>query len=229
MAQAGITHLRVFPLWSVFQPVTAECEVAGIFAPSVFVERRHTIAPIVTKWQIRFVKRLKDQSSIIGWDLDNEVNCLTVAASSTDQFYVWCATIADAIRSVDGDRPVILGTGDPKKMIENGRGSLKELCEICDIHTYHPYNYFSTQDAPITGMKSILDLTFNAVSRYRGRYRCSVGRRRRKRAYFENGVYSRKTGKFGTWIHLRSRQNSEVKIIHNALPCSGNVNSQKTA
>lgn len=218
MAQAGITHLRVFPLWSVFQPITAECEVAGvfeyrfgnlplpdteagragvseeacvkfekfcrladkynfklivglitghmsagIFAPPAFVGRRHAIDPTVIKWQIRFVKyfvkRFKDQSSIVGWDLGNEVNCLTVAAS-TDQFYVWCATIADAIRSVDGDRPVISGTGDPKKMIENGRGSLKELCEICDIHTYHPYNCFSTQDDPITGMKPILDLAF---------------------------------------------------------------------
>lgn len=219
--EAGITHLRVFPLWSTFQPLTAEysfvgayeyrfgdsplpdteagragvseeacekferfCALAekydmklivglitghmsfGIFAPPAFGGRSHLIDPTVIKWQIRFikyfVKRFKNEKQIVGWDLGNEVTGLSASYNYTpDQFYVWCSLVAETIRSCDGTRPVVSGMGDPSKnMIENGRGTLKEMSEICDIHTYHPYNCFSTQTDPLCSMKPILDLSF---------------------------------------------------------------------
>lgn len=221
LSEAKITHLRVFPLWSSFQPLTAEysyggayeyrfkdsplpdteagcagvsetacenfekfCALAekynmklivglitghmsfGVFAPLAFGGRSHITDATVMKWQLRFiryfVKRFKNQSSIVGWDLGNEVTGLTASYNYTpDQFYVWCSTVAETIRSCDGTRPVISGMGDPgKNMIENGRGTLKELTEICDIHTFHPYHVFSTQSDPLCSMKPILDLSF---------------------------------------------------------------------
>lgn len=218
---AGITHLRIFPLWSSFQPLTADysyngiyeyrfndgplpdteagragvseqacanfetfCALAdqyqmklivglitghmsfGVFAPPAFAGKNHLADPTIMKWQIRFVRyfvtRFRTQNAIIGWDLGNEVTGLISSSHYTpDEFYVWCALIANTIRSCDPLRPVISGLGDPgDKLIENGRGSVKEICEICDIHTYHPYQVFSTSSDPLNTMKPILDLAF---------------------------------------------------------------------
>ena len=219
LASAGVTHLRVFPLWPVFQPLHAlygPSEVyeytfgeqplpdtaagrAGVseeacqkfesfcglakkhgmrlivalitghmsfrtYAPPAFQGRSLLSDPTVIKWQLRFVKyfvsRFKNESAIIGWDLGNETaNMPTLVGKHPDTFYVWCSTIANAIRTADGTRPVISGLD--KVSVESHPANFKTIGEICDINTVHPYNIFSTPSDPLNTMKPILDLPFS--------------------------------------------------------------------
>ena len=129
----GITHLRIFPLWSYFQPIHAlmsnnkiieyafehsplpntEAGRAGVseeacqrfeefcsiaekykiklivglitghmsfryFAPPALEGKNLVNDPTAVKWELRFihyfVKRMRKQSAIVGWDLGNECN-----------------------------------------------------------------------------------------------------------------------------------------------------------
>lgn len=85
----------------------------------------------------RFVKELKNEKAIKVWDLGNECNCLGSISSSFDA-YNWTATVVDAIRIHDSERPISSGmhglrvTGDTFWHIE-------DQGELCDILTTHPY------------------------------------------------------------------------------------------
>lgn len=215
MSESGITHLRVFPLWSDFQPLTAlyaktayeysfgeaslpdtEAGRAGVseeacekfehfcdtaakynlklivalitgqmsfrwFVPPAFEGKNPLSDPTVMKWQLRFVKyfvnRFKEKKAIVGWDLGNEVNTMTID-ENPDQFYVWCAGIANVVKACDSEHPVISGIDNSN--VEKGNSNLKNIGEICDIHTTHPYNIFATASQPINTMVPILDLAF---------------------------------------------------------------------
>ena len=219
MKNAGITHLRVFLSWPVFQPLNAlyttasapyeytfgdeplpdtEAGRAGVseeacgnfavfcdlaekygmrlivalitghmsfreFLPPAFIGKNRLSDPTVIKWQIRFVKyfvrRFRDREAIIGWDLGNEVNNTAKSEGCVhDDFYVWCSTIADAIRACDRGRPVV--SGMDTSSIEYNPDNLTVIRETCDIHTCHPYNIFYTQTDPLPTMKPILDTVF---------------------------------------------------------------------
>lgn len=217
LKEAGITHLRVFPLWSVFQPLSAlygpngvweytfgedplpdtsagragvsedACRKFEIFCalaeqygmrlivalitghmsfrtynPPAFDGKDLITDPTVVKWQIRFVKyfvsRFKNESSIVGWDLGNETANMPGNKENPDAFYVWCSTIANAIRACDATRPIISGLDNSN--IATGTVNLKAIGEICDIHTTHPYNIFSTPESPLCSMLPIIDLPF---------------------------------------------------------------------
>ncbi len=224
LKEAGITHLRVFPLWSVFQPLHALyshngvyeytfgeeplpdtpagragvsekacrdfetfCALAykydlklivalitgqmsyRIYNPPAFDGKDLLADSTVIKWQVRFVKyfvtRFKNQSSIVGWDLGNEINCMPgFQGKPYDASYVWCTTISDAIKVCDTSRPVISGLDNSD--IENGYANLKIIGELCDVHTTHPYNIFQTKAEPLCTMKPITDLPI----------RCSLGK-----------------------------------------------------
>jgi endo-1,4-beta-mannosidase len=168
LKDAGITHLRVFPLWSVFQPLCAIYDGDGIYEysfgenplpdteagkagmseqacekfeafctlaekydmklvvalitghmsgrtynPPVFDGKALMSDPTVLKWQIRFVKyfvkRFKEQSAIVGWDLGNESIYIPGKTDNPDTFYVWASIISDAAKSVDSTHPIISG------------------------------------------------------------------------------------------------------------------------
>ena len=220
LKEAGITHLRVFPLWPVFQPLTALYKTGGVmeysfgeevlpdteagkagvsedaiikfeklcsiaekhnlkiivalitghmsfrnYAPPAFDGKNLLTDPTVIKWQKRyvtyFVKRLKNQSSIIAWDLGNEpiyLQDLKADNANLDSFYVWCSVIYGAIKSVDNIRPVISGLDNFG--IEKDYVNLKSIGEVCDIHTVHPYNIFQTNFAPVNSLLPIIDLPF---------------------------------------------------------------------
>lgn len=87
----------------------------------------------------RFVKELKNEKSIVVWDLGNECNCLGEATTPADA-YNWTATVADAIRSQDTSRPICSGmhalasgydTTSPWRIEDQG--------ELCDLLSTHPY------------------------------------------------------------------------------------------
>lgn len=218
LKEAGITHLRVFPLWSVFQPLKAlygpytvyeygfgedilpdtmagkagvseeACEkfkkfcdlakkydmkliVAMIcghmsfrtYNPPAFDGKSLLTDATVIKWQIRFIKyfveRFKSEDVIMAWDLGNEtVHMPRLTGKGADDFYLWCSTISNAIKSKDNTRPVISGLD--KFDIYGGYININDMADYCDINTVHPYNIFSTSDDPVNTMKPILDLTF---------------------------------------------------------------------
>lgn len=94
-----------------------------------------------------------------GWDLGNEVNNIKPEnPGNEDDFYVWCASISDAIRVCDPERPVISGMCSTN--IEKEYDSLMVIRDTCDIHTCHPYNIFHTHHDPLPTMKPVLDLSF---------------------------------------------------------------------
>ena len=217
LKNVGITHLRVFPLWPVFQPLCAlygptdvfeysfgedplpdtpagragvseeACAKFEVFCslaqkyemklcvslitghmsfrtynPPAFDGKALLSDPTVIKWQLRFVKyfvsRFKDQSSIVAWDLGNETIHMPGAGVNPDTFYLWCATISNAIRVSDPTRPVVSGMDGAN--VASGPSNLKNYGEICDIHTTHPYNVFSTASSPLCSMIPLIDLPF---------------------------------------------------------------------
>ena len=218
LRDCGVTHLRVFPLWPVFQPlrslygpqevyeyglgedplpdtpagragVSEEacknfevfCALADqynlklivalitghmsfrLYTPPAFEGRAILSDPTVMKWQRRFIRyfvsRFKSQPAIAGWDLGNEVNSLPgLNGKSPDTFYVWCAAMADAIRCVDAEHPVLSGIDNSS--VATGPSNLKDAGEIFDIHTTHPYHIFVTNTDPLCSMKPICDLPY---------------------------------------------------------------------
>lgn len=218
LRSAGVDSLRIFPLWSDFQPLTGgnaangvyeymldgeplpdteagragvseemcrrfECFCAlaekhdlklivglitgqmsfGGFYPPVFGGSRNAMSnPTMNKWQLRYIKyfvsRMKKQNAIIGWDLGNEAECIA-ADVEPDAFYVWCASIANAIRVADPTRPVISGFGTVP--LTEGKGNSHEVGEYCDIHTVHPYHFKQLKD-PIHSMRPVMDIAYRA-------------------------------------------------------------------
>ena len=219
LKEAGISVLRIFPLWPDFQPLTAlymnngnryeyrfgeekipdteagragVCEVAcehfeklcelaekydlklivalitghmsfRIYSPEAFAGKNFLSDPTVIKWEIRYVtylvNRFKNQNSIIGWDLGNEVSCLGRDDSfNPDQAYVWVSAITNAVKVCDPKRPVI--TGLDESPISKGSFNLLDIGEQVDYQTVHPYNIFSTNIDTLTSMRSVLDSSF---------------------------------------------------------------------
>ena len=218
LSEVGVTHLRVFPLWPVFQPLygiygfrgvyeytfkdgeelpSTEAGRAGVseeaclkfeefleicgkynmklivavitghmsfrtYNPPAFDGKMLLTDPTVIKWQLRFVKyfvsRFKNSSSIVAWDLGNEVENLPSDATNPDAFYVWCDTIGNAIRLSDGTRPVISGLA--RTEFGNMPVSFRMIEDTCDLHTVHPYNIFQSSADPLVSQRPILDLSY---------------------------------------------------------------------
>lgn len=211
----GVTHLRIFPLWSYFQPIHAlrsndevieyafadgplpdtEAGRAGVseeacqrfeefcalaekfdlklivglltghmsfryFAPPALEGKNLVNDPTAVKWELRFVryfvKRMKKEKAVVGWDLGNECSgfARTNLPPTADEAYVWCSAVSDAVRTSDPTRPVI--TGFDTIPIEREAFNVFDVAECADIHTVHTYNIFQTKNAPLVSMRSIL-------------------------------------------------------------------------
>ena len=218
MRAAGVSSLRVFPLWSEFQPIEGgmaankiyeflmdgkslpdtEAGRAGVseemcrrferfcalaekndlklivalitgqmsfggYYPPAFVGCRNAMSnPTMVKWELRYVKyfvrRMREQNAIIGWDLGNEVEYIAEGVEP-DEFYCWCSAIADAIRISDPTRPVISGFGGGK--LTEGLANSREVADYCDIHTVHPYHFHTLKD-PIHSMRPVVNISYRA-------------------------------------------------------------------
>ena len=82
----------------------------------------------------RFVREMKDEKSIIMWDLGNECNCLG-ASENLSESYLWTSSVVDAIRSEDNTRPVSSGMHSLGK----DNWSIAHQGELTDMLTTHPY------------------------------------------------------------------------------------------
>ena len=214
MQKMGIRFLRVFPLWSDFQPLKQLYAYAGAKkevryeneAPlpftdegkagvdPVMVERFSTFCRLAEKygmelivsfitgwmsgrlyvprllesvnvltdptaimWQVRFVqymvKRFKNESAIVAWELGNECNCL--ASATREQAWTWAKTITMAVKELDTTRPMLSGM---HSLRPTGGFAIQDQGEITDMLTTHPYPLFTPfcHTDPMHKMKSAL-------------------------------------------------------------------------
>ena len=110
-----------------------------LFVPPVLNGKNLTNDPevrmLMRRFIHRFVKELKNEKSIVMWDLGNECNCMGVAANEYEA-YEWTAAVVDAIRSEDNTRPVSSGMHSLETF---GNWRIKHQGELCDVLTTHPY------------------------------------------------------------------------------------------
>ena len=134
------------------------------YSPEAFEGKNYLSDPTTIKWELRFiryfVKRFRDERSIVAWELGNECNCVA-HLTQQDQTYVWAAAVTGAIRESDSTRPVISGLYGTRLGQENF--NVRETAELLDIQTSHPYQIFSTTGAdPITTLRPTVEPAFSA-------------------------------------------------------------------
>lgn len=115
-----------------------------LFVPPALDGLNPITDPLSILWQVRLVKTLvnafKDHPAIAAWDLGNECNCM--GAATQQQAWVWTATIADAIKSIDASRPVV--SGMHSLCVEKTQPwSIHDQGELTDLLTTHPYPIFT--------------------------------------------------------------------------------------
>lgn len=137
----------------------------GFFSPEAFLRKNFLADPTVIKWEMRFVryfvKRFKDEPSIVAWGLGNECSAMEKGIPQ-DQSYVWTACITAAIRENDTTRPIISGL--PVCPLDHENFNVREHAELVDILTTHPYQIFSeTQIDPVDSLRPEIEGAFRAA------------------------------------------------------------------
>lgn len=198
LAANGVSHMRVFPNWRDFQPITPIygyamnpveyrlegdrhptnteyldeemlarfgrlcdlCEEFGIkiivglltgwmsgrvFVPSALFGKNLFTDPTALLFEQRFIRgmvtRFRDRACICAWDLGNECNCMSSAASE-EIATNWSLLVSNTIRAYDSTRPVISGMHSLVAGNDNGKWTIAGQAEACDILTTHPYAYW---------------------------------------------------------------------------------------
>lgn len=111
-----------------------------------------------------FVSLMKEEKSIVAWDLGNECNCMD-RAGSRGTAANWTAMCTCAIRAQDAARPVISGM---HSLTLAGEWRVQDQGLWCDMLTTHPYPYwvehanFAAQDDYRTLLHAALQTQFYA-------------------------------------------------------------------
>ena len=116
----------------------------GMFAPPALEGLNLITDSEAVLWETRFVsgfvQHFRNHEGIAAWELGNECNALAIVDRS--QSALWMATISNAIRAADPDRPVLSGmhalTGET-----SGNWHLSDQGQWLDAMTPHPYPMFS--------------------------------------------------------------------------------------
>ncbi|TCC88745.1 beta-mannanase [Pedobacter frigiditerrae] len=131
-----------------------------LYVPPALEGKNILTDPESLMWQQKFVttfvKRFKNNSSIVAWDFGNECNVIE-NVKNPFQAYVWSSVISGAIKSIDHSRPIVSGmhslTADDK-----GLWLIKDQAALTDILTTHPYSLwtpYASQD-PINSLRTII-------------------------------------------------------------------------
>lgn len=134
------------------------------YCPEAFLGKNPLADPTVMKWEMKFVryfvKRFRDEPSIVAWDLGNE--CSNLAPIQPDQGYVWTQAITSAIRESDPTRPVV--SGYALQPLDHEAFNIRDTAEIVDITTTHPYQIFSSTGIdPINSVRAEIDPAVRAT------------------------------------------------------------------
>lgn len=136
------------------------------YCPQAFIGKNALTDPTVIRWETKFiryfVKRFKNEPSIVAWDLGNECDGLGGNSVSRDQSYLWTQMITSAIRESDSTRPVV--SGFSRCDLGYGKFNIRDTAEIVDITTTHPYQIFSgSQIDPIDTLRPEIDPAVKAT------------------------------------------------------------------
>ena len=109
------------------------------FIPSALYEKNLFADPTALYFEQLFIKgfvtALKQENVIYAWDLGNECNCMD-EAHRREEAYSWTSIVTNAIKAVDGNRPVVSGM---HSLTLEGIWNIQDQGEITDILTTHPY------------------------------------------------------------------------------------------
>ena len=133
----------------------------------------------------RFVRELKNEKSIVMWDLGNECNCIGDVDNEYES-YEWTSAVVDAIRSEDRTRPV--SSGMHSLEANRGKWRIVHQGELCDVLCTHPYPSPTVggDKEPYTGLRTTFLPTAQSF------YYAGVGK---KPAYIqESGTFSQTIG-----------------------------------
>ncbi|ANE45096.1 beta-mannanase [Paenibacillus swuensis] len=144
--------------------------ITGWMSGRLFVPPALQGKPILTdpdsiRWQVKFVnyfvKQMKFSSTIIAWDLGNECNVMG-KVNKREEAYVWTASIANAIKAVDADRPLISGM---HSLSPGGAWTMQDQGELTDILTTHPYPFWTEymDYDPLTTMRPTIHATVESL------------------------------------------------------------------
>jgi len=104
-----------------------------------------------------FVSEMKNEKSIIAWDLGNECNCMEAVADRQEAAN-WTALVTNAIRAQDASRPIVSGMHSLE--MENG-WTMRDQGDWTDLLTTHPYPYWvpHANRMPLDDMRTMIHAT----------------------------------------------------------------------
>jgi len=136
------------------------------YSPAAFEGKNFLVDPATIKWEIRFVryfvKRFRNEKSIVAWDLGNECSNMQNTMTDPDQGYVWMQCITSAIRESDPTRPVVSGFAECP--LDHEKFNVREVGEEVDVLTTHPYQIFSeTSKDPYDSLRAEIEPAFRST------------------------------------------------------------------
>lgn len=132
-----------------------------LYIPGVLHEKNLFHDPEALKLEQLFVQGMvrtfRNEEAIYAWDLGNECNCMSEAASA-EEAYSWTMLVANAIRAEDDERPVVSGM---HSLEVEGVWNIQDQGEITDILTTHPYPLWVPHCSvdPICSFRTLLHAT----------------------------------------------------------------------
>lgn len=138
-----------------------------LFVPGFLSNLNPITSPEAIMWEGRFargfVRRMKDHSAIVAWDLGNECNCMG-AITSQAEAWNWLNAISSAIRMEDPSRPVVSGmhgqtSNGSGRVADKNYWTIQMQSELLDVLTPHPYPAPWRVDAnrgPFNGLRNAL-------------------------------------------------------------------------
>lgn len=134
------------------------------YIPRLFETKNVFTDPTALMWEQKYIKyivtRFADHEALGGWDLGNECSVMRTIKDNVAAQYSWSMMVANAIRAIDKEHPVISGLDSMStKTItpENTEGwQLIPHAECVDILTTHPYPIFRQPSDKINTMRPII-------------------------------------------------------------------------
>lgn len=137
------------------------------YIPRLFESKNVFTDPVALMWEQKFIKymvtRFKAHPALGGWDLGNECSVMRNIYGDVAAQYAWTAMVANAIRAIDTEHPVISGQagyGTDSITPANCEGwQVVPHAECVDVLTTHPYPIFREPNDKLNTMRPLMHTT----------------------------------------------------------------------
>ena len=133
-----------------------------LFIPSALNGKNLCTDSIALKFELLMIRgivsRFSDCNAIYAWDLGNECNCMS-EVNTQEEAMVWTATVSNAIRAVDPQKPIV--SGMHSLSVDGTSWRISDQADWNDILTTHPYAYFVPfcRNDPIDSIRTLMHAT----------------------------------------------------------------------